>query len=146
MPNLPARNSVDALSLHFIHHREFRTLSLLEARELLPVVKNITRMAAIKLKPVQARLHALVPADPRQDKIRSQYQQCVEQWAGKIERLGLHALGLWQVGFDAGQGWYCWQFPDRQIRYFLEYGDEFSQRRLIRERLPYDHSDLAHEV
>lgn len=146
MPNLPIHNGANALSRHLIHGREFRTLSLPQAGELLPVVKNITRQAAIKLKPVQARLHAMVPADPRQEKIRAQYQQCVEQWAGKIERLGLNAQGLWQVGFDGGQGWYCWQFPDRQIRYFIEYGDDFSQRRLIRERLPYDHFDLVHEV
>lgn len=146
MSNSHFDQGADSVSRHLIHSCEFRSLSLLDAEELLPVVGNITRLAVIKLKPVQARLHAMVPADPRQEKIRSQYQRCVEQWIGKIERLGLHTPGLWQVGFDGGQGWYCWQFPDRRIRYFLEYGDEFSQRRLIRERLPYDHLDLVHEI
>lgn len=146
MSNSPTPNCNDAVCQHLIHPGEFRTLSLLEAHELLPVVKNISRTAANKLKPVQARMHAMVLADPRQQKIRFQYQKCVEQWAGKIERLGLKAQGLWRVGFDSGEGWYCWQYPDRQIRYFIEYGDEFSQRRLIRERLPYDHFDLVHEI
>ncbi len=146
MSNMSTRNDIDSVSRHFIQAREFRPLNLMDAHELLPVVIRITREAVFKLKPLQARLHAMVPADPRLEGIRSQYQQCVEQWAGKIERLGLNALGLWQVGFDGGEGWYCWQFPDRRIRYFLEYGDTFSQRRLIRERLPYDHVDLVHEL
>ena len=146
MPKLRSCRGIDSVSRHLIQAREFGSFTLVEAHQRLPVVKRITRESERKLKPLQQRLHAMVPADPRQQNIRYQYRQIVEQWAGKIERLGLKAQGLWQVGFDGGEGWYCWQFPDRRIRYFLEYGDEFSQRRLIRERLPYDHLDLAHEL
>ncbi len=45
-----------------------------------------------------------------------------------MRRLGLAVHGLWQVGFDCEEGWYSWQYPERRIRYFIEYGNTFADR------------------
>ncbi len=135
------------LSRHQIQSHEFRHLSLDDAHTLLAVVRRITAESVQRLQPLQRSLHSMVPADPRQAGVRQEYQAVVRRWAGKIERLGLKAHGLWQVSFDGGEGWYCWQFPERSIRYFLEYDATFEDRTLIRKRLPYDYQqDWVQEI
>lgn len=80
---------------------------------------------------MQSPLHTKVPADPRVAELNAQYVAIVEQWTRKMRRLGFAVHGLWQLGFDSGEGWYSWQLPDRTIRYFIEYGCSFSDRQLI---------------
>jgi len=109
-------------------------MDLFSAHEVLPMVRAITRQAAAELRPVQQSLNNMVPADPRNAQVNIAYSRVVEIWAGKIERLGLKVFGLWQVGFDSGSGWYGWQYPERRIRYFLEYNAGFSDRCLINDR------------
>ena len=139
------RSEAERLSRHRIQSHEYQQLSLEEAHEILPMVKSITHSAVLKLKPVQAQLHCKVPADPRNANLRQHYQDIVTLWAGKIERLGFKVHGLWQVGFDGGEGWYCWQYPERSIRYFLEYDAEFTRRSLIRAHLTRSGYELAGE-
>ena len=102
-----------------------------EANTQLKFVHNLTKQSADELKQVQVQLHVKVPADPRVEELNAQYVYIVEQWSSKMRRLGLAVHGLWQVGFDNGEGWYSWQLPDRKIRYFIEYGCSFSGRQLI---------------
>ncbi len=122
---------LETLSPHYIETREYRQLSLEAAHALLPMVRKITRKSYRELKPIQSRLNHLVPADPRNEVVKQQYEQVVQAWAGKIERLGLKAHGLWQVGFDGTTGWFGWQYPERSIRYFIEFGDLFCDRKLL---------------
>lgn len=131
----------DTLSPHYIETRAYRQLDMEAAHALLPMVRTITRQYCRELKPIQTRLNNLVPADPRNALVKQQYEQVVQAWAGKIERLGLKVHGLWQVGFDGGEGWFGWQYPERSIRYFVEYGDYFCDRQLLREALQANISD-----
>ncbi len=109
------------------------------------MLRNITRKAAEELAPHQRRLNSMVPADPRNAQVKRAYATVVESWAGKIERLGFKVHGLWQVGFDGGTGWYGWQYPERSIRYFLEYDALFSERCLIRDLgQPRDLAQMLH--
>lgn len=124
------------LSRHRIRAGEYLHLDLDGAHELLPMVRKITRQAVQDLSPLQQRLSSMVPADPRNERVKRAYQRVVTSWSGKIERLGLKVHGLWQVGFDGGQGWYGWKHPERSIRYFLEYDAQFSERNLIRHCQP----------
>ena len=122
-----------ALSRHRIRSGEYLRVDIDSAHELLPMVRKITRLAAQELEPLQQHLHNRVPADPRNVRVKLTYRKAVTAWAGKIERLGLKVHGLWQVGFDNGHGWYGWQYPERQIRYFLEYDALFRDRVLLRD-------------
>ena len=94
-------------------------------------MQKITQKAVDDLEPLGLRLNNMVPADPRNVEVKFEYERVVKSWAGKIERLGLNVLGLWKVGFDGGEGWYGWQYPERRIRFFLEYDALFSDRRLL---------------
>lgn len=123
----------NSLSRHRIQAGNYQHLGIEAAHEILPMVRKITRKAVKELDPIQQRLNTLVPSDPRILQVKHTYAHIVKSWAGKIERLGLKVLGLWQVGFDGGSGWYGWQYPERSIRYFLEYDALFSDRCLIRE-------------
>ena len=121
------------LSRHRIRSGEYLSVDIDTAHEMLPRVRKLTRQAARELEPLQQRLHNMVPADPRNARVKLAYRKVVTAWAGKIERLGLKVHGLWQVGFDNGQGWYGWQYPERQVRYFLEYEALFRDRILLRD-------------
>ena len=135
MPEKPNRGGFRTVSRHCIRAGDYQRLELEEAHELLPMVRRITRRAVLELNPLQQKLHSMVPADPRNVTVRNAYEEVVRAWAGKIERLGLRVHGLWQVGFDSGIGWYGWQYPERTIRYFLEYDAAFADRCRIREHL-----------
>ena len=131
MRNIDSYRSQNPLSPHQIKAGEYLHLDLSGAHEILPMVRKITKNAAAELEPLKQRLNNMVPADPRNAKIHIEYERVVRHWTGKIERLGLKVLGLWQVGFDGGEGWFGWQYPDRSIRYFLEYDGLFSERCLL---------------
>ena len=36
--------------------------------------------------------------------------------------------GMWLADFDAGNGYYCWKFPENEIRFWHGYKDGFSGR------------------
>lgn len=133
MPVNPSARRVAALCPHQIRAGEYQRLDLAAAHEILPMIRSLTCKAAEELGPSRRRLNNMVPADPRNLQIKRAYSSVVENWTGKIERLGLKVHGLWQVGFDSGTGWYGWQYPERSIRYFVEYDALFSERCLIRD-------------
>lgn len=119
------------LSAHQIKAGDYLSVDLQAAHEILPIVQNITQKAVDDLEPLRLCLNNMVPADPRNVQVKCEYERVVKSWAGKIERLGLEVLGLWKVGFDGGDGWFGWQYPERKIRFFLEYNATFSERCLI---------------
>ena len=133
MRKVPPARRQSSLSPHQIRANEYLRLDLSQAHEILLMVRKLTRKASDELEPIQLRLNAMVPADPRNAEVKCAYEGVVKNWSGKIERLGLKVFGLWQVGFDAGEGWYGWQYPERSIRYFLEYDALFSEHCLIRD-------------
>ena len=120
-----------SLSAHQIKAGDYLSVDLQVAHEILPIVQKITQKAVDDLEPLGLRLNNMVPADPRNAQVKFEYERVVKSWAGKIERLGLNVLGLWKVGFDGGEGWYGWQYPERRIRFFLEYDALFSERQLL---------------
>jgi len=144
MRTIVSSKGTDSLSPHQIRPGAYQRLELSAAHEVLPIVQKLTRKAVQKLEPIQMRLNNMLPADPRMTQVKRAYADVVAAWVGKIERLGFKVLGLWQVGFDGGAGWYAWQYPQRSIRYFLEYDALFSDRCLIRD---FQHTqDLTHLV
>lgn len=120
--------------------QQARMFKLAEAEELLPLVRKITATAVDGLAPWQ-RCLSLYPAGSEHSRwAQQQYAGLVKAWMGKMCRLGLSAPGLWQVGFDTGDGYICWQYPETRLIFFRNYADRFQQRKalkaIIQERLP----------
>lgn len=109
------------------NHR--RVFKLSEARELLQLVYFLTENTQKKSKVLMNRLQAanlanLVLASEIEEELTAEYSK----WQNKISRLGLVPKGTWLVDFDNGSGYYCWKFPETEIRYWHAYQDGFSGR------------------
>lgn len=90
-----------------------KKFTLQQAKSLLPVVKKITKEAALQTEQLKT------------DEERS---QVVERWAQKIVKLGCEPKGLWLVDFDNGSGYYCWHFPEEDVDFFHNYEGGFTGR------------------
>ncbi len=95
------------------------------------MVYKLTDRAVDQLAPIQQRMANMVLADPRLPELEAQYRQRVNDWQQRMERLGVSVHGLWQLGFDYGEGWYSWQYPERYLCYHQEYAETFESRRLM---------------
>jgi hypothetical protein len=119
--------ATNSLSIPAIQSSGHTTFTLACAAEQLKLVRRLTKAYATQLEPIRTKLHNYVPADPRVSQLNSEY-------------IEMH--GLWQVGFDCEEGWYSWQYPERKIRYFIEYGDTFAERSLISPRKEFKPEQL----
>ena len=105
-----------------------KLFDLTEAKQLLPLVKSITKQYQSELSPVQLRLNKMLSNDPRRNVIEDQYEHVVNIWKRKIEKLGANVYGLWIVEFDVGEGFLCWKNPELDLHYFRPNNCDFSQR------------------
>ena len=106
-----------------------RTFNLNQASEILPLVFHITENAHKTVKDLVNKLQSiktsnLTIASEIEDKISSE----TAKWEHKMKRLGLVPKGMWLVDFDNGSGYYCWKFPENEIRFWHQYQDGFSGR------------------
>lgn len=115
-------------SLHEINQKRFFTLD--EARELLPVVKRITKGTRkdLSLLSIQGRY---TTDKKRRALIEEQIQRVLQNWHQKIHKLGCVAKGMWLVDFDSGEGYFCWHYPEENIGFFHGYDEGFSGRSRI---------------
>lgn len=116
-------------SLHEINQKRFFTLE--EARQLLPVVKRITKSAKedISLLSTQGRYTS---DKKKRAAIEEQIQRVLQNWHQKIHKLGCVAKGMWLVDFDSGEGYFCWHYPEESIEFFHAYHEGFGGRSKIR--------------
>ena len=106
-----------------------RVFDIHQARALLPLIYHITETAHAKVKRMLNRLEAvkgknILLANEIEESITSE----VEKWQNKLARLGVTPKGMWLADFDNGSCYYCWKFPETDIRYFHGYQDGFSGR------------------
>jgi hypothetical protein len=106
-----------------------RTFTLNQASEILPLVFHITENSHKTVKDLVNKLQSiktsnLTIASEIEDKISSE----TAKWEHKMKRLGLVPKGMWLVDFDNGSGYYCWKFPENEIRFWHQYQDGFSGR------------------
>jgi hypothetical protein len=103
--------------------------SLIEARELLPVIFRITKNYAQKVEALIGRLEALpIGNDSLVTTLETQVNSFIQEWQDKVQKLGALPKGMWIADFDSGDGYYCWKFPERNIEFWHKYSDGYSKR------------------
>lgn len=103
--------------------------TLMEARNLLVVVRSITEKYAEQVDKKIVRLEALGSSqDPLVRDLEGEVNQLIDEWNDKVQKLGGVPRGLWLVDFDSGHGYFCWKYPERDILYWHSYSDGFSGR------------------
>jgi len=107
-----------------------RVFTLDEAQELMPKVKSLTRPAfelasslADELQLVEERENT-----QRATELRDRLQSLAESWASAIRELGPDVKGLWLVDFDAGDGYWCWAYPEEGLAHWHSYEGGFGSR------------------
>lgn len=125
------------------HPGETRQFSLSEAKQVLPLLKKLTLAASDELGPFQERMTSLLDCDPRQGPLQDQFERIVRKWISQVQRLGLPVTGLWEVGFDTGDGYLCWRHPELRLAYFRHYGEDFSLRRPLAQVIEEDQPEWA---
>lgn len=106
------------------------------ARELLPLVYRISAEAEEELQKlvVQVELARQKTDLDRVAAIEAETKNLIDRWEGKIIKLGLEPKGLWLVDFNAGDGYFCWKYPELDIKFWHGYDDGFSGRQPIQDR------------
>ncbi len=119
---------------------QIRVFTLLEARQIFPLVRNITAQAVDELSPVLETMRANMENHPLLQQQEIYYEEIVQRWINKMERLGVVVSGLWLVDFDTGDGYLCWRHPEPVLGYYHGHEQGFGQRRplqeVIREQRP----------
>lgn len=126
------------------YYNRVKYFDLPEANALLPIIMRITRLSA---KQISLHDEILAHSDLQPQflaKINADKQLIIEKWCSRIEQLGglsLHESShnkgattgrvFGTVFFDTGHGYLYWNFPQHQLRYFVPYEDEISNRLTI---------------
>ena len=100
-----------------------------EATELVRLLNQITYRYSEKVNALVEKLECLEPHE-RQDitEIENTIGQIINEWNGKVRRLGGIPKGLWLVDIDNGQGYYCWKYPEPGIEYCHDYESGYAGR------------------
>lgn len=117
-----------------VHLNSKRIFTIDNAKNLLPLIYRITEEAVLAVKHQNNRLAALKGVDnPNLIKdVESEIDKVVSHWNLKLERLGVHPNGLWVADFDNGNGYFCWKYPEVEIKYHHGYQDGFCARILMK--------------
>jgi hypothetical protein len=109
-----------------------KVFSVSEAGDLLPLIYKITEASSKEVKSLIERLECAKSQkkDGLLKQIDSEINLAIDRWQRKVEKLGALPKGLWIVDFDSGNGYFCWKFPERQLRFWHGYQD--SQKTLIK--------------
>lgn len=104
-----------------------RTFTLEEARELLPIVKRVTKSAFDEVSDLGTQLSYLSGRDKKSE-VEEKVREVLQEWYDKIRGLGCQSKGMWLVDFDNGKGYYCWHYPEEDIHYTHGYDEGFQGR------------------
>lgn len=133
----------EAVSYSIGHCNEPRIFTLAEARELFPMVQQLTQSAYEELEPIRRQLEAMLPTNPKMPAVEKKYEAVVRRWLGKMERLGVTVKGLWLVDFDTGDGYLCWKFPELKLGHYHGYDEGFAGRQSISDVIEENDPDWA---
>ncbi len=60
--------------------------------------------------------------------LEEEINSLISEWQKKVEKLGAIPKGLWLVDFDAGDGYFCWKYPEAEVSHWHRYNDGFTKR------------------
>jgi hypothetical protein len=120
--------------------------TLEEAQALMPKVKSLTHPAFELASSLADELQAVEAQENNQraSELRERLQSLVESWAGAIRDLGPDVKGLWLVDFDAGDGYWCWAYPEESLTHWHSYDGGFSSRVPLEQRPLASHVEVTH--
>lgn len=110
-----------------------RVFSVSDAKTILPVIYKFTESSSRAVIQLIEKLE-LARAKNDQSSVESidiEINSLIDQWQAKVEKLGATPKGMWIADFDAGNGYFCWKFPERDIRFWHGYQDGYQGRVLI---------------
>lgn len=121
-------------------------LSLQQANQLLPLVYKITFEADEQLQKVMGQInHYKLNSNVESvADLEVQAQQIISKWEAKMIKLGLEPKGVWLVDFDSGNGFFCWKFPELELKFWHGYNDGFSGRKAIDSQPDINEVDPLH--
>ncbi len=105
-----------------------RVFSVEDARAVLPIVRRMTERSVRRYRMTRARLEGASYGPDECLRIERELHAQLVEWRDSVERLGCECKGLWIVNFDAGNGYFCWKYPEEDIAYFQAYDRGFSGR------------------
>jgi hypothetical protein len=98
-----------------------------EALALFPLVRDRTASAVQELEAL-ASDSATRESEEERDELETASREAVARWAAEIGELGCQVKGLWLVDWDAGDGYYCWRYPEPALAHFHGYDEGFAGR------------------
>lgn len=128
----------------FVRIERDQIFNLAEANQLLPLVQKITHRLQAKNSDIENGLERLLMADPRRRYYQEQFRDNITQWKTKMEGLGVCVNNLWQVKFNVGSGFLCWQFPELMISHFLPENEAWEAKIKLKEYLDVYDPDWAY--
>lgn len=113
-----------------------REFSHSEAQQLLPIIFMLTEQAKKKIKTITNSIESFKNSiknteENIQKRLEAELENEIVIWENKVKSLGAKPKGLWLVDFDFGKGYFCWRFPETQIKFWHLHDEGFLGRKLI---------------
>ena len=108
-----------------------RCWSLAGAREMLKEVRRHTGEAVSAVSVIDKQRDEQPPGAPERKQLDEAVRREIVKWTRAMEALGVEVQGSWRVGFDNGEGYFCWRWPEQEIAYFRSYDDDEDARARI---------------
>lgn len=115
-------------SLNVVEINRESVFSFDEAKAILPVIFRLTKSAADLVKDLLRELDGLDATSRVAQELEAKASQLIEEWQEKVRKLGGVPKGIWIVDFDAGNGYFCWKYPEPTLLYWHRYQDGFGRR------------------
>ncbi len=110
-----------------------KVFTLGQAQSLLPLVYRLSEESSHEVSIHLNRLKAYPnKTHPIAVEIDALVNLIIQKWQTKVEKLGCEPKGLWMADFDNGEGYFCWKFPETEIKFQHGYQDGFSGRILLK--------------
>lgn len=93
-----------------------------------PAVRDLTHAAVRRIEAMVNRLQSRDALEAQREELEAEYNRILQAWGEEIGALGCEVKGLWLVDWDAGDGFYCWRYPEEILGHFHGYEDGFSGR------------------
>ena len=113
-----------------------RKVNLNEANEIIRIISHFTKQMSVEVDRIINQLEAMDPDNVEKAKVlEAEVEGIIESWNQKVRKLGAQPKGLWMADVDAGDGFYCWKYPEPEIQYWHDYKSGFPGRISLEEKM-----------